>query len=676
MFKKSLILCAVLVGLVNCSSDKKENVVQSIPSDTPTEIINDKGVVVDTITPVEDQTPAPSVAEITKGVWTEIGFTKEFMMSELIGADICALGEKQYVGCFFAARAVITQVYGPNSVLVVNGQKNEKFLGQKIKDLGPFSVYEGVAPSFKDGDMAAASAYAKAQNDFFKETVKALIEQYEAKIKGDKNVQAIINHYRVKFPELTKKMQDASTAKDKEAFEKARAEFKVLIADITQTKNDLEVSIFKDYVAIIDDAFENTPEADRALLASQVYGEYLSNSADGHARLALHPQLQSMIASQAPQQQSFGIGVQVMQNESGIYMEPFEGSPAQAAGVQSNDRLVAVNGVAVSGGLEEATKNIKGPRDTEVSITVEAWATKAQKTVTIKRQPIQVKSYTFSKKVVGDKTVGILKIATFMDEQMADAVREYVKANDSQVSGWILDLRNNPGGLVPQAVGLSAVFLPMGSPVMANSTEAAIDVMDKSTMEYTTEDQATQKEVIVLINGNSASASEIVSGVLQEYNRAVVVGQRTFGKGTMQRSGYEFHPDVPEYRVWDNFQTMQMTAMGPQAVTMVTFFKTVGRYFFPSGRTPEWVGVSPDLEVSPNPESVEMFSPREQDVFPFSFGELGTPWVQMRGELVSKIKSCVETTGASVKTWSGVESKKPFVTNYQMLFAYDAMKCI
>jgi C-terminal peptidase prc len=676
MFKKSLILCAVFAGVVNCSSDKKENVVKSIPSDTPTEIINDNGEVVDTITPVQNLTPTPSVAEITKGVWTESGFTKEFMMSELIGADICALGEKQYVGCFFAARSLISIAYGPNSVLVVNGQKNEKFIGKKIKDLGLFAVYEMVAPSFKQDDVAAASEYAKDENDFFKQTVKALTEQYDAKIKGDIRTQATISNYREKFPELTQKMKAASTAKDKVAVDKVKAELTALFADIVKAKKDLESTIFKDYIAIIDDAFEKTPATDRALLASEVYGAYLTHSADGHARLALHPGLQAMISSQALQQQLFGIGVQITQNESGIYFDPIEGSPAQAAGVQSNDRLIAINGVAVPSTLEEAIKMIKGPRDTEVSITVEVWATKKQNTVTMKRQPIQQKSYTFSKKVVGDKTVGILKIATFMDDQMAAAVREYVKTNDSQVSGWIMDLRNNPGGLVPQAVELSSVFLPKNSAVMANSTEAALDVMDKSTMLYTNQDQATAKEVIVLINGGSASASEIVSGVLQEYSRAIVVGQRTFGKGTMQRSNYEFHPDIPEYRVWDHFQSMQMTAMGPQIVSMVTFFKTVGRYFFPSGRTPEWVGVSPDLEVKANPDSVDMFSPREQDVFPFSFGELGSPWVQKRSNLMTKIQSCVNAAGESVKTWSGVESKKPFVTNYQMLYAYDAMTCI
>ncbi|MCC6137544.1 MAG: hypothetical protein IT287_02850, partial [Bdellovibrionaceae bacterium] len=352
-----------------------------------------------------------------------------------------------------------------------------------------------------------------------------------------------------------------------------------------------------------------------------------------------------------------------------------ENSSAMNAGILANDRIVSVNGVAATD-IETTVALVKGARDTEVTITVERWGTKEQLTFTMKRQPIQVKSYIFSQKNINGKNYGVLKINTFMDDQMASAVRQYITANDASVEGWTLDLRGNPGGLLTQAVELLSAFLPQGSETVSQSMHDNPDVIDPTTALYTQAPQATAKNVVVLINERSASASEVVSGVLQEYKRALIAGTRSFGKGTVQQSNYAYHPDVPGYNIWDKFSTVQSTPFGPQKMPLVVFWKTIGRYFFPSGRTPEWVGVEPDVNVLTNPDGAEVFAAREKDLIPFSFGNLGEPWVQTRSDLVSQVQTCVQTSGSAVKAWSPEEAKKPFGANYQTLFAFDALKCM
>lgn len=682
MLKKSLILCGVLVALVNCSSDNDKKTVQTLPSDTSTEIINSKGEVIEVIEPAGEK-PAvdvPSADALIKQTWQDIGFTKEYLMSELMGGDVCALGEKQYVGCFFAANALIPTLYGNGAILIVQGQVNSEFIGEKIKDLGPFAVHKKKEVSIDVKDPAAVSAYSKKDNDFFKETVAAAVSLYRSKIATSPLTQNVIKNYLTVFPEVLKKLETAKKEKDSVKFDAAAKELKVLGVEIADTKKKIEETLFKDYVAIIDDAFEKFPAADRAMQASEVYGEYLRNSADGHARITLHDALLKEVAKKAPTEQQAGIGIEIISAQDGIFMKPIPGSQAGLAGVQENDRLINVDGM-VPKDLNEAATNIRGPRHTDekpstVTITIERWATKKQETFTIKRMPIAVPSYSFSQKTVNSKNYGVIRIASFMDGEMADAVRQYVTENDKSVDGWIMDLRGNPGGLLDQANELLSVFLPEKSATVAQSSETNPDEIDMSSMEFTSKPQATTKNLVVLVNGGSASASEIVAGVLQEYKRALIAGETSFGKGTVQRSGHKYHPDIPAYNVWDDFNNQVMGPMGPQEMSMIVFWKTIGRYFYPSGRTPEWVGVTPDIKVLPNPETIEGFAAREQDLIPFSFGNLGAPWEQTRVDLVSKVETCVQSQGQSVKAWSGVESKKPFVTNYQMLYAYDALKCM
>lgn len=681
MLKKSLILSVVLAALVNCSNDKSKSgsMVQSVPSDTPTEFINDNGDVIDSVDPANDpnnQPPAPSTDEMIKDAWIQLGFGKEFLMTELMGPDICSLGEKQFVGCFFAASYLTTYAYGPDHVLVISGQQDEEFIGELVFTAGFLSVHKKPESKVDLDDAQAASQIEKRSSEFFKKSVQAAINAYKTKIEGNAGVASVIRGYKQEFPKSMKTLETALRGQDEQGIAKAQRDMEDIVNGINSNREFLAKTLFDPYMEIVSKAFDKIPETDRGIQARYTYNEYLRHSADGHARIDLHDRFKEALAEKSSTPAvEYGIGAEVRRSATGIYLSPLAGSSAEKSDVQENDRVLTVNGVQPLD-VNDAVQKIKGPRDTEVTIVVERWADKAQKTLVVQRAPIQVKTHTLQTKVINGKTYGMLKIATFMDDEMADAVRAFVSENDTLVDGYIMDLRNNGGGLLTQAVELCDVFLPKNTPVVAESSPTDPDVMDFSKMKLTTKGQATSKNLIVLINGRSASASEIVSGVLQEHKRAIIMGTQSFGKGTVQRSDWMYHPDVPEYEVWGQFATMQMTPMGPRKFSLVNFYKTVGRYFFPSGRTPEWVGVTPDVLVSANPLEADMFSPREQDVFPFSFGDLGVPWVQERPELVTKIQECVSTQGRSTKTWSSTESKKPFLINFQERYAYDALLCI
>lgn len=679
MIKKILVLSMVLVAVVNCSSDKDKHVGQTIPSDTPTEFIDKDGNVVDTKDPAQDpaqEQPAATTDELIKQTWNDLGFGEQFLMSELIGPDVCSLSEKQFVGCFFAAHYLTTFAYGPEHVLVVTGQKDEEFVGEVVHSSGFLSVHKIPVSKVDMDDAQEVSKLEKRKNDFFKKTVQAAIAIYKSDVANNELAQKAITGFKKDFPESLTALDQAIATKDSASISKAQKHVVEVVNAINENRAALGKGLYSSYVELVSKAFANIPKTDHGIESRYTYNTYLRHSADGHARIDLDETFKAQLAKQSstPATQ-YGIGTSLVQKSTGLYASPLHGSSAEAAGIQDNDRIVSVDGVEPKD-INDAVVRIKGAPDTDVTITVERWSDKKQYTYTIKRAPIQSSTYTLKTKVVNGKTYGMITIATFMDDQMASAVREFVKANDGVVDGYIMDLRNNGGGLLDQAVDLCGVFLPQGSPIVAESLSTDADVMDVSTMKLTSAPQATTKELIVLINGGSASASEVVSGLLQEYKRAIIMGTQSFGKGTIQRSGWTFHPDIPEYEVWDQFSTMQMTIMGPRKFTLVNFWKTIGRYFYPSGRTPEWVGVTPDVVVDNDPLSEDLFDAREKDLIPFSFGDLGSSWVQERADFVTKIKECVDTQGLSVKTWNKDESSKPYQINYQERYAYDALKCI
>lgn len=260
-----------------------------------------------------------------------------------------------------------------------------------------------------------------------------------------------------------------------------------------------------------------------------------------------------------------GIGVELgFKNGELVIIAPQEGSPAKRAGLQSGDRIIRIDGTRVSDVSEqEAVSLLRGTAGTAVELTVRRGSQELEFTVT--RQAIVIPSVRSS---VTDGNIGILTVTTF-DSNTAKLARTAAENFRTQnVRGIVLDMRGNPGGAVMAARDVAALWLPKGSLVMAEKRG------DTVLRTYKTETAPVLSGIstIVLVNGGSASASEVVAGALQDYSKAKVVGVQSFGKGSVQ-----------EVRQLSNGGALSFT---------------VSRWFTPQNRTIDGVGIAPDEVVS------------------------------------------------------------------------------
>lgn len=273
-----------------------------------------------------------------------------------------------------------------------------------------------------------------------------------------------------------------------------------------------------------------------------------------------------------------GLGIEVTQEEGWVkVVSPMDGTPADAAGVMSGDFITHVDGESLLGlTLDEAVELMRGPVGSETILTLVREDTPEPFDVSIIRDTIKltaVRARTEGKAVV-------LRIATFSDQTFSDleaGLQEQVEeaGGIENVNGVILDLRNNPGGLLNQAIYVADAFLDAGEIVSTRGRNAD----DGDRFNATPGDLAEGLPIVVLINGGSASASEIVSGALQDHRRAIVVGTKSFGKGSVQTL---------------------MPLRGDGAIRLTT-----ARYYTPSGRSIQSLGIQPDIIVEqPMPAEV------------------------------------------------------------------------
>ncbi len=273
-----------------------------------------------------------------------------------------------------------------------------------------------------------------------------------------------------------------------------------------------------------------------------------------------------------------GLGIEVTQEEGWVkVVSPMDGTPADAAGILAGDFITAVDGENVLGlTLDQAVDLMRGPVGSEIIITVVREGEIEPFDVSIIRDTIKLTA-------VRSRTEGnavVLRIATFSDQTYSDLEagfnEQVAEAGGLEnVDGIILDLRNNPGGLLNQAIYVSDAFLDAGEIVSTRGREA----QDSDRYNAAVGDLAEGKPIVVLINGGSASASEIVAGALQDHRRAIVIGTKSFGKGSVQTV-------VP--------------LKGDGAMRLTT-----ARYYTPSGRSIQALGISPDIIVEqPRPRPV------------------------------------------------------------------------
>jgi carboxyl-terminal processing protease len=267
-----------------------------------------------------------------------------------------------------------------------------------------------------------------------------------------------------------------------------------------------------------------------------------------------------------------GLGIEVTMEDGLIkVVAPIDDTPAAKAGVMANDVITMLDDEAVQGmTLNEAVDKMRGPVNTKIKLTIMRKGVDKPVVLTITRDVIRVKSVRSHPE--GDD-VGYIRITQF-NEQTTDGLKDAItdlknKLGEDKIKGYILDLRNNPGGLLDQAISVSNAFLEKGEIV---STRGRNPDETQRFDARPSADLVSKKPLIVLINGGAASASEIVAGALQDHKRATLIGTRSFGKGSVQ--------------------TIIPLGAGNGALRLTT-----ARYYTPSGRSIQAKGIVPDIQV-------------------------------------------------------------------------------
>ncbi|MFY0621676.1 MAG: S41 family peptidase [Pelagimonas sp.] len=335
-----------------------------------------------------------------------------------------------------------------------------------------------------------------------------------------------------------------------------------------------------------------------------------------------------------------GLGIEVTQEDGFVkVVSPIDDTPADEAGVEAGDFITHVDGESVLGlNLDEAVDKMRGPVGSEIVITIVREGEDEPFDITIIRDTIKL---TAVRSRLEAETV-VLRVTTFNDQTFPNLSAGIAKQIEEaggidSVNGFVLDLRNNPGGLLTQAIRVSDAFLNEGEIVSTRGR----DPSDGERFNATLGDLAEGKPLVVLINGGSASASEIVAGALQDHRRAIVVGTKSFGKGSVQTV---------------------MPLRGNGAMRLTT-----ARYYTPSGRSIQALGVSPDIVVEqprrdPNAEEEETtnrFSRSEAD---------------LRGSLDNDSLTEDEIRQIEADRAKAEEAAKLREDDYQLAYAIDILR--
>jgi len=281
-----------------------------------------------------------------------------------------------------------------------------------------------------------------------------------------------------------------------------------------------------------------------------------------------------------------GLGIEIGM-EAGVVkvISPIDDTPAALAGIKAGDYIVKIGGEQVQGkSLMEAVKLMRGPVGTSIELTIRRKNVKKPLKFKIVRKIIEIKSV--NAEVLGkDKDLGYIRLKSFnenSDKQFLDIVKKYEK--NLKIKGYILDLRNNPGGLLNQAINITDFFLDDGQIVSTKGRKIS------ETRKFFAKkgDEIKGKPIIVMINNGSASASEIFAGALKDHKRAIILGENSYGKGSVQ--------SIIPLR---NGGGMRLT---------------ISKYYLPSGNSISEVGVTPDIVVEENGNDFKINSEKDNQL--------------------------------------------------------------
>ena len=326
-----------------------------------------------------------------------------------------------------------------------------------------------------------------------------------------------------------------------------------------------------------------------------------------------------------------GLGITVGMRKGALtIISPIEGTPADKAGVKAGDIILKIDNLStLNMTIDEAVSHMRGKPKTKIVLTIVRKTETKPIKIHITRDIIKIDSvYT---KMIKKDNILYLRVTSF-DKKVVKKAKEALLKHKN-IKGIILDLRNNPGGLLNQAVGLVDLFVDNGIIVSQKGRDKAEDTKYDASPANT----ITKVPMSVLVNGGSASASEIVSGSLQDHKRAVIIGEKTFGKGSVQ---------------------VILPINDTEALRL-----TIARYYLPSGRTIQAVGVIPDVEVAAGvvPHEVNEFLIKEKELKKHLKGELNK---------ISKKKVKIEKVDKNIIT------KEDVLKDIQLKTAIDAIKIL
>ncbi|WP_103763880.1 S41 family peptidase [Roseovarius confluentis] len=338
-----------------------------------------------------------------------------------------------------------------------------------------------------------------------------------------------------------------------------------------------------------------------------------------------------------------GLGIEVTQEDGFVkVVSPIDGTPAETAGIEAGDFITHVDSESVLGlTLDEAVEMMRGPVGSEIVITVVREGEAEPFDVSIVRDTIKLTAV----RVRTEQQSVVLRVTTFNDQtfrNLESGLAEQIEeaGGIDNISGIVLDLRNNPGGLLNQAIQVSDAFLEKGEIVSTRGRAPE----DGERFNAKPGDLAEGKPIVVLINGGSASASEIVAGALQDHRRAIVVGTKSFGKGSVQTV---------------------MPLRGDGAMRLTT-----ARYYTPSGRSIQALGVSPDIVVE-QPRRAEETEEEEEDGAANRFDRSEA---DLRGRLDNDSLSEDEVRQIEEDREKAEEAAKLREEDYQLAYAIDILK--
>ncbi len=353
------------------------------------------------------------------------------------------------------------------------------------------------------------------------------------------------------------KPKEADSATEKKAEKKlSPAEKQKQTLELMDLFGDVFEKIRKDYVEEADD---------KKVVESAING--MLTSLDPHSSFLNEEDFKDM--QEQTKGEFGGLGIEVTMKNGLVYVvAPIDDTPAYKAGVKAGDYISNIDGEAVYGlTIGEAVKKMRGKPGESIGLKIIREGEKKPFDVVIVRDIIKIQSV--KSKTYDD--VGYIRVTSFTEncgKGVVDEINKITKEiGKDKIKGWVLDLRNNPGGLLTEAISVSDAFLNQGEVVSTRGRNPK----DSQKFDATAGDVTDGKPLVVLINSGSASASEIVSGALQDHKRALVMGEKSFGKGSVQT----------------------VIPIGQDSAIRLT----TSRYFTPSGRSIQAEGITPDVEV-------------------------------------------------------------------------------